>query len=98
MDDDYDMDEFNDEADGESEYFDEDIDGDDDLDASDDAGGGRDLMELEELGVMDGQQDAVSSSFYTGFGVSVDFDELSDEEREAYEMGYYTGYGAGGGC
>ncbi|MDO5480410.1 MAG: hypothetical protein Q4F58_01940 [Candidatus Saccharibacteria bacterium] len=56
------------------------------------------LDELEELGVMDGQQDAISGSFYTGFGVSVeDLDSLSDEERDAYEMGYHTGFGAGGG-
>lgn len=56
-----------------------------------------DLSELEELGVMDGQQDAISGSFYTGFGMSVDYDNLTDEEQEAYEMGYHTGYGAGGG-
>ena len=94
MDDDYDMDEFDDEMDEESGDF----DGfDDDLDDPDDASG-RDLTELEELGVMDGQQDAISGSFYTGFGMSVDdLDSLSDEERDAYEMGYHTGFGAGGG-
>lgn len=57
-----------------------------------------DLDELEELGVMDGQQDAISGVFYTGFGMSVeDLDSLSDEERDAYEAGYHTGFGAGGG-
>lgn len=58
----------------------------------------RDLSELEELGTMDGQQDAISGSFYTSHGMSVDdLDDLSDEEREAYETGYHTGFGAGGG-
>ena len=57
-----------------------------------------DLDELEELGVMDGEQDAITGTFYTGFGMSVeDLDSLSDEERDAYEAGYHTGYGAGGG-
>ena len=61
-------------------------------------GSGRDLNELEELGVMDGEQDAISGSYYTGYGMSVeDLSELSDEERDAYEMGYHTWFGAGGG-
>ena len=102
MDDDYDvdseMDEIDDELDEESEDFDEDSDELDDSDGTGDSGGGRDLMELEELGVMDGQQDAISGVFYTGFGMSVeDLDSLSDEERDAYETGYHTGFGAGGG-
>ena len=82
------------------EDFDSDFDSEDELDdeLEPDVGGGRDLSELEELGAMDGQQDAISGSFYTGFGMSVsDLDELSDEERDAYEAGYHTGFGAGGG-
>ena len=57
-----------------------------------------DLGDLEDLGVMDGQQDAISGSYYTGFGMSVDdFDALSDEEKNAYESGYLDGFNAGGG-
>jgi hypothetical protein len=57
-----------------------------------------DLGDLEDLGVMDGQQDAISGSYYLGFGVSVDdFDSLSEEEKGAYEMGYMTGFNAGDG-
>lgn len=56
------------------------------------------LRELEELGSMDGQQDGISGSFYTGYGMSVeDLDDLSDEEKNAYESGYYTGFDASGG-
>lgn len=57
-----------------------------------------DLMDLEELGAMDGQQDAISGSWYTGYGMSVDnIDELTDEEQNAYETGYMNGFNAGGG-
>ena len=103
MDDDYDeIDEF----DEDSSDFDSDFDGDSsefdsefDEDSSDfGSGSGRDLGDLEDLGVTDGQQDAISGSYYTGFGMSVDnFDELSDEEKNAYEAGYMNGFNAGGG-
>jgi len=56
------------------------------------------LRELEELGSMDGQQDGISGSFYTGYGMSVeDYDALSDEEKNAYESGYCSGFDASGG-
>lgn len=88
---DYDMDEIDDE-------MDEDYEDDFDDEMEDDDGGTQNLSRLEELGLMDGQQDAISGSFYTGYGLSVDdFENLSDEERDAYEMGYHTGFGAGGG-
>lgn len=89
--DDYDMDEIDDE-------MDEDYEDDFDDEMEDDDGDTQNLSRLEELGLMDGQQDAISGSFYTGYGLSVDdFENLSDEERDAYEMGYHTGFGAGGG-
>lgn len=89
--DDYDMDEIDDE-------MDEDYEDDFNDEMEDDDGDTQNLSRLEELGLMDGQQDAISGSFYTGYGLSVDdFENLSDEERDAYEMGYHTGFGAGGG-
>lgn len=84
MDDEYDLDDLGDseELDGGSDTFDDELN----------------LSELEELGVMDGQQDAFSGSFYTGYGMSVDdLDDLTDEERDAYEAGYYAGFETGGG-
>lgn len=85
------MDEIDDE-------MDEDYEDDFDDEMEDDDGDTQNLSRLEELGLIDGQQDAISGSFYTGYGLSVDdFENLSDEERDAYEMGYHTGFGAGGG-
>lgn len=85
------MDEIDDE-------MDEDYEDDFNDEMEDDDGDTQNLSRLEELGLMDGQQDAISGSFYTGYGLSVDdFENLSDEERDAYEMGYHTGFGAGGG-
>lgn len=97
MDDEYDA-EYDD-LDSDSD-FDDDIDDtfDDTEDSDDNVASGRDLNELEDLGMMDGQQDAVSGTFYAGYGLSVDdLDSLSAEEKDAYEMGYHTGFGAGGG-
>lgn len=92
MDDYDDIDEFDD-----SEDFDDEDELDEESDEAEDVVT-RDLGDLEDLGVMDGQQDAIAKSYYMGFGVSVDdFDSLSDEEKGAYEMGYMTGYNAGGG-
>lgn len=72
--------------------YDEDMDG-----FSDELDDDR-LRELEELGSMDGQQDGISGSFYTGYGMSVeDYDALSDEEKNAYESGYCSGFDASGG-
>lgn len=97
--DDYDEDYLEDEdLDEEDEDLD-DFDDEDDLnsDANEEVSMSR-LMELEELGSMDGQQDGISGSFYTGYGMSVeDLDDLSDEEKNAYESGYYTGFDASGG-
>ena len=96
-DDDYenDLDEYDDDEEDldDEEDFDDDIDdyGDDEIDEDR-------LRELEELGSLDGQQDGISGSWYTGYGMSVeDLDDLSDEEKDAYESGYSAGFGASGG-
>ena len=48
--------------------------------------------DLEELGIEDGTFDRDNNMSYMGsFGSSVDLDELTDDQREAYEQGYYTG-------
>lgn len=91
-DDDYEND-FDDEYDEDDEDFDGDMDdyGDDEINEDR-------LRELEELGSLDGQQDGISGSWYTGYGMSVeDLDDLSDEEKDAYESGYSAGFGASGG-
>lgn len=94
----YDMDEedFDDETD---EY-----DDDDEGDEFGEYGSGEDekfkaepdVLEASLRGSLDGENDAYSGgSRYSGFGMSVDLDEMTDEEREAYEMGYETGFESG---
>ena len=101
MDDYDDVDELEYEFDEDSEDFDDDFDDVNDVDDADDvefSDKSYDLTDLEDMGVTDGQQDAISGAYYTGFGMSVDdFDSLSDEERNAYESGYLDGFNAGGG-
>ena len=47
---------------------------------------------LEALGIEDGTFDRDNNMSYMGsFGSSVDLDELTDDQREAYEQGYYAG-------
>ena len=48
--------------------------------------------DLEALGIEDGTFDRDNDMPYQGsFGSSVDLDELTDEQREIYELGYNTG-------
>lgn len=48
--------------------------------------------DYENLGIEDGTYDRHNkTSYQASFGSSVDLDELSDEEREAYELGYEIG-------
>ena len=55
---------------------------DDDLDVSD----------YEQLGIDDGTFDNVNHmSYQTSYGASVDLDELTDEQRDAYDLGYNSG-------
>ena len=51
-----------------------------------------DESDYENLGIEDGTYDRQNKmSYQASFGSSVDLDELSDEEREAYELGYEIG-------
>ena len=48
--------------------------------------------DIENFGIEDGTYDRQNKmSYQASFGSSVDLDELSDEEREAYELGYEIG-------
>ena len=48
--------------------------------------------DIEELGIEDGNYDKDNDMPYqASYGSSVDLDELTDEQREAYEQGYMTG-------
>ena len=51
-----------------------------------------DIDEIEQLGVNDGVYDKDNHmSYQASFGSSIDLDELTDEQREAYELGYEFG-------
>ncbi len=51
-----------------------------------------DESDIENLGIQDGMYDRENKmSYQASFGSSIDLDELSDEEREAYELGYEIG-------
>ena len=97
-DDDYDIDEEDSELyDDDYDDFDDDLDDNEDDNEADDG----DLTEnddyhdasyYENLGMEDGRFDKDHHMFpHSGFGSSVNLDELSDDEREAYEMGYSLG-------
>ena len=48
--------------------------------------------DYENLGIQDGMFDRENKmSYQASFGSSVNIDELSDEERDAYELGYEIG-------
>lgn len=91
------------------DYNDEDLDEfdmyDDSDDDEDDESGYRDeddfeerLRELESRGYDDGYYDASSSAdFYQGYGLSIDEDDLTEEEKSAYKTGYYDGFEVGKG-
>ena len=52
-----------------------------------------DLDEITDAGFLDGEADALNDAgMYQSYGLSVDEEELSDEEKEAYEEGYFSGY------
>ena len=51
-----------------------------------------DESDYENLGIQDGTFDRQNKmSYQASFGSSVNLDELSDEEREVYELGYEIG-------
>ena len=97
-DDDYDIDEEDAELyDDDYDDFDHDFDDDEDDDEADDGDltendDYRDASYYENLGMEDGRFDKDHHMLpHSGFGSSVNLDELSDDEREAYEMGYGLG-------
>ena len=76
--------------------FDDDLDEDkDDDEANDNLAEKDDYYDTsyyENLGMEDGRFDKDHHMLpHSGFGSSVNLDELSDDEREAYEMGYSLG-------
>ena len=93
-DDDYGIDEedselYDDDYDDFNDDFDDDETDDDDLAENDDY---RDTSYYENLGMEDGRFDKDHHMLpHSGFGSSVNLDELNDDEREAYEMGYSIG-------
>ena len=100
--DDYDEydDDFGIDDEEDSELYDDDyddgFDDEDDDEASDDNLAGKDdyydTSYYENLGMEDGRFDKDHHMLpHSGFGSSVNLDELSDDEREAYEMGYGIG-------
>ena len=80
MDDEFDIDELDDELEDE---LDEEID-----DDSDDKGEGLEDSEVEVLGSLDGEFDDESGDSYSQYGASVDFDELTDEQKDLYDNAY----------
>lgn len=48
--------------------------------------------DIEQLGIEDGTFDRDNNMSYMGsYGSSVDYENLTDEQKEAYEDGYMTG-------
>ncbi|MDO4747487.1 MAG: hypothetical protein Q4A70_04110 [Candidatus Saccharibacteria bacterium] len=84
-DDDYDSDDDDDDFDDE---LDDDVEGSDD----DNNDGYHDASYYEALGMDDGRFDREHHMLpHSGFGSSVNLDELDEDQREAYELGYGIG-------
>ncbi|MBR2830862.1 hypothetical protein IKE83_00690 [Candidatus Saccharibacteria bacterium] len=83
MDEDYEIDDFNDDSD--------DFDSDDDtLDDEDDT---LSDDEIELAGSLDGEFDAGHNlSMYGGYGSSIDLDSLTDEQKDLYDDAYHASY------
>ena len=96
--DNYDIDEEDAELfDDDYDNFDDDLDDDEDDNETDDGDLAEnddyhDTLYYENLGMEDGRFDKDHHMLpHSGFGSSVNLDELSDDAREAYEMGYSLG-------
>ena len=49
-------------------------------------------MNPEEAGYADGEFDSTNDiASYSSYGASIDLDELSDDERDAYDSAYHSG-------
>ena len=80
---------YDDDYDEEDDDFDDDLD--DDTDDSDDDNY-HDSSYYEALGMDDGRFDREHHMLpHSGFGSSVNLDELDEDQREAYELGYGIG-------
>ena len=94
---DYGLEKEDDELFNEDYNSEEDEDFDDNLDNSDDDNfnnddGYHDASYYEALGIDDGRFDREHHMLpHSGFGSSVNLDELNDDQREAYELGYGIG-------
>ena len=94
---DYGLEKEDDELFNEDYNSEEDEDFDDNLDNSDDDNfnnddGYHDASYYEALGIDDGRFDREHHMLpHSGFGSSVNLDELDDDQREAYELGYGIG-------
>lgn len=89
MDDEYDFDEDLD------RYSDREFELDDYMDEDEDDGSVNELSdsEVEIAGSLDGEFDAESGApMYSGYGASVDFEELSDEQKDLYDNAYNAGH------
>lgn len=52
-----------------------------------------DDYDIELAGFMDGDFDAeYDAPMYSGHGASVDFDDLTDEQKELYDNAYHAGH------
>ena len=72
--------------------YDDDLDDDLDDEESSDDDGYHDASYYEALGIDDGRFDREHHMLpHSGFGSSVNLDELDDDQREAYELGYGIG-------
>ncbi|MBR3138019.1 hypothetical protein IKG41_01590 [Candidatus Saccharibacteria bacterium] len=72
--------------------YDDDLDDDLDDEESSDDDGYHDASYYEALGIDDGRFDREHHMLpHSGFGSSVDLEELDDDQREAYELGYGIG-------
>lgn len=84
---------YDDDYDEEDDDFDDDLGDslDDNTDSSDDDGY-HDASYYEALGMDDGRFDREHHMLpHSGFGSSVNLDELDEDQREAYELGYGIG-------
>lgn len=89
MDDEYDIDEYDEDLD-DFEPEDDPDDKEDDLDDKED-----DLSDadVELASSLDGEFDAEHDiPMYGGHGSSVDFDDLTDEQRDLYDDAYHAGH------
>lgn len=91
-DEDYGLDKEDDELYDDEDNYGDDFDDDLDDEESSDDDGYHDTSYYEALGIDDGRFDREHHMLpHSGFGSSVNLEELDDDQREAYELGYGIG-------